>query len=141
MSENGDNDDDNGNGKVQFRRKDGVEKDGYICFPVEEVGEKAKEEDRVEEKLKEDKFEKMTLTTCPDDPRYQQTNKTGWCSRMYVDYHRCRLLLGEGSSSCDYFYRCSRAICPNDWLDRWDQQLAEGRFPVDIAQPSKRPPC
>lgn len=58
----------NGNGdeKVQFRKKDGVEKDGYICFPVELPPEEEQEE---EEKEEREVPVRGQLGTCPDDPR------------------------------------------------------------------------
>ncbi|CAH1408208.1 unnamed protein product [Nezara viridula] len=34
-----------------------------------------------------DKLKKITLSTCPPDPRFQQQNKTKWCYRMFIDFH------------------------------------------------------
>lgn len=70
-NENGngeENGDENGNEKVQFRKKDGVEKDGYICFPVdmppEEVEEQEAEDDKPPPPVN------VEFWTCPEDPRF-----------------------------------------------------------------------
>uniref|UniRef100_A0A1B6GZV4 Cytochrome c oxidase subunit n=1 Tax=Cuerna arida TaxID=1464854 RepID=A0A1B6GZV4_9HEMI len=140
MSANG-NGNGNGNGKIQFRKSDGVEKDGYICFPLEAPVEEAVEEEVVVEERKPEKFD---LSTCPEDPRFQQTNRTKWCYRMYIDYHRCRHLLGDSASQCDYFYKCYNSLCPIAWHERWDEQLQQGTFPRDVTRelPGPKPaPC
>ncbi|XP_054269769.1 uncharacterized protein LOC128991066 [Macrosteles quadrilineatus] len=124
-----DGEEENGSGEtVQFQRKDGVEKDGYICFPVEA------EEEVVVEEEKEIEDVEHEFSTCPEDPRFQQTNRTKWCYRMYVDYQSCRHLLGENAKQCNYFYRCYNSICPNAWIEKWDEQRAEGTFPCDTTK-------
>ncbi|VEN50289.1 unnamed protein product [Callosobruchus maculatus] len=72
------------------------------------------------------------LSTVPQDARYRYTNCTNWCFSAYVDHKRCKKLLGEGNPSCEQFAKVFRAICPNDWVKRWDDQIVAGTFPVDL---------
>lgn len=64
------------------------------------------------------------------DPRFQNTNHTRYCYTHYVDYHRCRYLLGEDESSgCNVFKEMYQRMCPNAWISRWDAQRENCIFP------------
>lgn len=64
------------------------------------------------------------------DPRFQNTNATRYCYSHYVDYHRCQYLLGEEESSgCDIFKDMYYRMCPNAWINRWNEQRESGTFP------------
>lgn len=72
------------------------------------------------------------LETVPFDPRFPNTNQTRHCYQSYVDYHRCQRIRGEKYAPCDYFKKVFNALCPNSWVEKWDDQRAEGTFPGNI---------
>ncbi|CAB3369888.1 cytochrome c oxidase subunit 6B1-like isoform X2 [Cloeon dipterum] len=69
------------------------------------------------------------LETAPFDPRFPNTNQTRYCYQSYVDFHRCRRVKGEDYAPCEYFKKVYRSMCPNAWIEKWDTQVAEDRFP------------
>ncbi|CAH1990484.1 unnamed protein product [Acanthoscelides obtectus] len=72
------------------------------------------------------------ISTVPQDARHHNCNATAWCFSAYVDHKKCNRLLGEGNPSCEQFAKVFRAICPNEWVKRWDNQIVAGTFPVDL---------
>lgn len=72
--------------------------------------------------------------TCPTDPRFPNTNATKYCFTMFVDYMRCTRLYSEGHEPCEYFKRCYKSICPNDWVAKWEEQISDGTFPYTLPE-------
>ncbi|XP_063990731.1 cytochrome c oxidase subunit 6B1-like [Diachasmimorpha longicaudata] len=70
--------------------------------------------------------------TVPYDPRFPNTNQTRNCYQNYVDFHRCSKVRGEDYEACRYFKRVYQILCPNAWIEKWDEQIAEDRFPGNI---------
>lgn len=66
---------------------------------------------------------------CTMDPRFQNTNASRYCYTHYVDYHRCQFLLGKEDSSCNIFKRMYERICPNSWINSWNEKREKGIFP------------
>lgn len=54
------------------------------------------------------------------------------CYQSYLDFHRCKKIRGEQFDACQYYKRVYHSICPNSWIDKWDTQIAEDRFPGNI---------
>jgi cytochrome c oxidase subunit 6b len=98
----------------------GIEIDGMICEPIAEEEKKEKEE--------------IKLGTCPPDPRFMQQNQTRWCYVMFTDFHRCAHYLGAEDKHCQYFYKCYKSLCPNSWIEKWEEQIEAGRFPRDLTK-------
>lgn len=48
---------------------------------------------------------------------------------MYTDFYRCEHILGEGHEACTYFKKVFTTICPNFWIERWDELRVTGRLP------------
>lgn len=73
----------------------------------------------------------MTLpfSDFPIDPRFQNTNVTRCCYTNYVDYHRCQYLLGENDTKCDIFKAMYKRMCPDAWIESWDEKRKKGIFP------------
>jgi len=67
----------------------------------------------------------------PRDARFMQSNVTKWCHSYYVDYHRCHILKGSDYEPCEYFKEVYSAVCPPRWIEKWDELMAESRFPFD----------
>ncbi len=66
------------------------------------------------------------------DPRFPNTNQAKNCFVNFVDYHRCIKLKGADYKECDYFKQASNSLCPNQWLEKYEEQLENGSFPVDF---------
>ncbi|GMJ02496.1 cytochrome C oxidase 6B, CYTOCHROME C OXIDASE 6B2 [Hibiscus trionum] len=71
----------------------------------------------------------IKLETAPADFRFPTTNQTRHCFTRYIEYHRCVAAKGEGASECDKFSKYYRALCPGEWIDRWNEQRENGTFP------------
>ncbi|BAM82589.1 cytochrome c oxidase subunit VIb [Cyanidioschyzon merolae strain 10D] len=70
-----------------------------------------------------------SLSTAPRDERFPHTNQTRNCWVRYVEWKLCEEKHGEEESECKKFGRWARALCPVDWIERWDEQRANGTFP------------
>ncbi|KAK7301172.1 hypothetical protein RJT34_12033 [Clitoria ternatea] len=71
----------------------------------------------------------IKLETAPADFRFPTTNQTKHCFTRYIEYHRCVAAKGEGAPECDKFAKYYRALCPGEWIDRWNEQRENGTFP------------
>lgn len=76
--------------------------------------------------------QEIELKTAPFDPRYPYTNQTRRCYQNYLDFYRCEKTKGEGHEMCTYFEKTFRSLCPNAWIDRWNDQRETGTFPGKI---------
>ncbi|KAI4307424.1 hypothetical protein L6164_030615 [Bauhinia variegata] len=71
----------------------------------------------------------IKLETAPADFRFPTTNQTRHCFTRYVEYHRCIAAKGEGAPECEKFAKYYRALCPGEWIERWNEQRENGTFP------------
>lgn len=76
----------------------------------------------------EEYFQAKALWTPKFDPRFPNQNQAKNCYINFVDYQRCIKLKGADCKDCDYFKAVSTAICPNAWLEKWNEQLENGTF-------------
>lgn len=72
---------------------------------------------------------KIELKTAPADFRFPTTNQTRHCFTRYIEFHRCIAAKGEESDACEKFARYYRALCPGEWVERWNEQRENGTFP------------
>eukprot|EP00252_Welwitschia_mirabilis_P005785 TRINITY_DN1636_c0_g1_i1.p1 TRINITY_DN1636_c0_g1~~TRINITY_DN1636_c0_g1_i1.p1 ORF type:complete len:170 (-),score=68.60 TRINITY_DN1636_c0_g1_i1:71-580(-) len=92
--------------------------------------ETPQEEESVEEETEEQpKIKIEDIKTAPADYRFPTTNQTRHCFTRYIEYHKCIAAKGEGASECEKFARYYRALCPGEWIDRWNEQRESGTFP------------
>ncbi|KAI5697689.1 hypothetical protein M8J75_014246 [Diaphorina citri] len=70
----------------------------------------------------------IKLETAPFDPRFPNTNQTKHCYQSFLDYQRCTKLKGEDYEPCHYFKRVFTSLCPNAWVEKWNDQLEAGTF-------------
>ncbi|XP_067209082.1 uncharacterized protein [Linepithema humile] len=61
--------------------------------------------------------------------RFQQQNQTARCFVMYTDFYRCEHILGKNAEACTWFKEVFTTICPNAWVERWDELRVTGRLP------------
>ncbi|KAL1517335.1 hypothetical protein ABEB36_001110 [Hypothenemus hampei] len=72
------------------------------------------------------------IKTVPFDPRFPNTNQTRHCFQSYVDYYRCQRIRGANYAPCEYFKKVFNTLCPNAWVEKWDEQREDGTFPGNI---------
>uniref|UniRef100_A0AAY5JVM4 Cytochrome c oxidase subunit 6B1 n=2 Tax=Esox lucius TaxID=8010 RepID=A0AAY5JVM4_ESOLU len=87
-------------------------------------------------KMAEDIATKLqNYRTAPFDARFPNQNQTRNCFYNYLDYHRCQKSLdakGVDTAPCDWYKRVYKSLCPMSWIQKWDDQRAEGTFPGKI---------
>jgi len=81
-----------------------------------------------------DKWQQVFPTGVSECLREYFRNKSMWknCFVNYVDYQRCIKLKGADYKECDYFKQVSNSLCPNHWLEKFEEQVENGSFPVDF---------
>ncbi|KAL9245182.1 hypothetical protein vseg_018861 [Gypsophila vaccaria] len=95
-----------------------------ITPAAEEGSEAPEQDDSATEEAPEVKLE-----TAPADFRFPTTNQTRHCFTRYIEYHRCVAAKGDDAPECDKFAKYYRALCPGEWVDRWNEQRENGTFP------------
>ncbi|KAG0471628.1 hypothetical protein HPP92_016174 [Vanilla planifolia] len=70
----------------------------------------------------------IKLETAPADFRFPTTNQTRHCFTRYIEYHRCIAAKGD-AADCQKYARYYRSLCPDEWIERWNEQRANGTFP------------
>lgn len=66
------------------------------------------------------------------DSRFPNTNQSRHCYQMYIDYHRCVKKRGDSYEPCKFFQKTYKTLCPQFWVEKWDEQIANDAFPGDI---------
>ncbi|KAL6944653.1 Cytochrome c oxidase subunit 6B [Hanseniaspora vineae] len=79
-----------------------------------------------------EKLDHIELKTPGFDPRFPNQNQTKHCWQSYVDYYKCINVKGEDFAPCKTFFRTFTALCPLDWVSKWDEQRENGTFTGDI---------
>lgn len=70
--------------------------------------------------------------TAPYDPRFPNQNQTKYCYTSYLDFHRCKKRHSEEYEACQYFKKVYSTMCPNAWIEKWNDQVENGTFPGNI---------
>ncbi|KAK9474561.1 cytochrome c oxidase, subunit VIb [Dipodascopsis tothii] len=73
---------------------------------------------------------KIGFITAAFDPRFPNINQTKHCWHNFVDYHRCITAKGEDFAPCKQFQIAYKSICPNPWVEKWNEQVENGNFPA-----------
>ena len=105
------------------RLQEAAEAEAEVAAPVVEE-EQAEEEEEAEEPKPE-----IKLGTAPADWRFPAQNQAKHCYTRYQEFHKCESQRGEGAEECAFFKRAFKSVCPNDWLEEWDEQREAGTFP------------
>ncbi|WWD06948.1 cytochrome c oxidase subunit 6B [Kwoniella europaea PYCC6329] len=53
-------------------------------------------------------------------------------TKLNTDYHKCVNAKGEDFAPCQQFKKAYRALCPNEWVGKWDEQVEAGTFPASL---------
>ncbi|KAK5643284.1 hypothetical protein RI129_007129 [Pyrocoelia pectoralis] len=51
---------------------------------------------------------------------------------MFYDYHRCIGLFSADYEPCEYFKKVYSVLCPNAWVQKWEEQIRDHTFPRDL---------
>ena len=86
-------------------------------------GELSKEEIR-------EKYKKMVANFVPYDPRFPNQNQTKNCQTNYIDYYRCLKAKNGDENYCAWYKNAYKSLCPPEWYEHWDEQRANGTFPI-----------
>ncbi|KAF7967483.1 hypothetical protein HWV62_34091 [Athelia sp. TMB] len=80
--------------------------------------------------------QKYVLQTAGFDARFPNTNQTRhWHQpsfQNYTDYFKCIAAKGEDYVPCKQFKRAYNSLCPNGWIEKWDDQRENGTFPASL---------
>ena len=95
-----------------------------VAEPVEDVAED------VEEAVAEEEEQpiEIEIATAPIDGRFPGTNQARACFVKYNEAHKCMGEKGEDDSDCKWLARDYRAICPVEWLEKWNEARDEGAW-------------
>lgn len=70
----------------------------------------------------------IVVDTAPIDPRFPATNQARHCFVKYNEAHKCFADRGEDDDVCKRLARDYRAICPVEWLEKWNEARQEGAW-------------
>uniref|UniRef100_A0AC34Q6M8 Cytochrome c oxidase subunit n=1 Tax=Panagrolaimus sp. JU765 TaxID=591449 RepID=A0AC34Q6M8_9BILA len=76
------------------------------------------------------KSKEKVVWSAPYDARFPQVRKQRQCFAYYVDFYRCKELMGKDYKPCKFFQNVFKDMCPSFWITKWDELRAEGRFPA-----------
>ena len=62
------------------------------------------------------------------DPRFPNTNQSQHCWTRYNEWILCTKKSGADSAACTQARTFMRGICPDEWVERWDEEREEGKF-------------
>ena len=110
---------------VRLQEAAEVEPEPEVAVAVAEEPEAAAEEEEEEEEPKPE----LKLGTAPNDWRFPAQNQAKHCYTRYQEFHKCESQRGEGAEECAFFKRAFKSVCPNDWVEEWDEQREAGTFP------------
>lgn len=72
------------------------------------------------------------LRTAPVDARFCNTNQAQHCWTRFLEFHKCSQTPGKSEEDCVRFKRWYTSICPNEWVENWNEQLENGTFPSSV---------
>eukprot|EP00924_Labyrinthula_sp_SR-Ha-C_P004663 maker-scaffold_1-snap-gene-7.39-mRNA-1 protein AED:0.40 eAED:0.40 QI:140/1/1/1/0.5/0.33/3/78/78 len=70
-----------------------------------------------------------TLKATPRDPRFPNTNQSQHCWTRYNEWILCLKKTEGDEDACKESRFFAEDICPNEWIEDWDEQREEGNFP------------
>lgn len=70
----------------------------------------------------------ITVDTARIDPRFPATNQARHCFVKYNEAHKCLADRGEDDDVCKRLARDYRAICPVEWLEKWNEARENGTW-------------
>ena len=69
------------------------------------------------------------LRTTPRDPRFPNTNQAQHCWTRYNEWVLCLKKTGGDDDACLKQRRYALSLCPESYIENWDEQREEKCFP------------
>lgn len=69
------------------------------------------------------------IKTAPYDYRFPTQNQARHCFARYCEYFKCMEQTSD-EERCSFYKRAFKQLCPNDWIEKWDDARSKGIFPV-----------
>jgi len=69
------------------------------------------------------------LKTAAIDLRFPSTNQARHCYTRYNEFYKCKALKGDDNEECLPYKKAFMSLCPNDWVERWEESREEGTWP------------
>lgn len=83
--------------------------------------------DEGEQEEEEEKKPEIEVKSAPYDHRFPSTNQARHCYTRYNEFHKCAAEKSE--DECHFYQKAYRSVCPNDWIERWNEQRDAGTWP------------
>ena len=80
---------------------------------------------------------KFKFETVANDPRFPNCDQSYRCWQKYVDFHKCKQVLNDKHPACQTFLKAYQTICPDGWIERWDDNLQNGILPFNLEPPEE----
>jgi cytochrome c oxidase subunit 6b len=69
------------------------------------------------------------IKTSSVDMRFPSTNQARTCYTRYNEYYKCMQLMGEDCADCVTFKKAALSLCPQDWIEKWEDAREGGTWP------------
>ncbi|CAD7696203.1 unnamed protein product [Ostreobium quekettii] len=69
----------------------------------------------------------IKIWTAPVDRRFPSVNQARTCYTRYNEFYKCTAEKSE--EECTFYKKCYQSLCPNEWVERWEEQREEGTWP------------
>mmetsp|Transcript_6793 Transcript_6793/g.8576 ORF Transcript_6793/g.8576 Transcript_6793/m.8576 type:complete len:80 (+) Transcript_6793:198-437(+) len=73
--------------------------------------------------------DELKVETTPRDPRFPNTNQSQHCWTRYNEWVLCLKRTEGDSAGCFKTRKFALSICPNEWIEKWDEEREAGNFP------------
>jgi len=67
-------------------------------------------------------------STAPFDVRFPNIGQMKSCWQNYIDFQKCVKAKGDEYEPCKFFLRNYRSLCPSNLVEKWDDEVEEGKF-------------
>jgi cytochrome c oxidase subunit 6b len=81
---------------------------------------------------------KDDVKTAVNDPRFAYQNQARHCWFAFTKNAECVKKHGEDAAECAEFKKVYRSLCPTEWVEKWNEQLAKGAYPVKFDTDAKK---
>ncbi len=69
-----------------------------------------------------------SVKTTPYNPYFPNQNQTKHCWVSFVDFKKCEKKLGADAADCKKYFQAYNSLCPEQWVEKWETQIANGQF-------------
>ena len=70
----------------------------------------------------------IEIDTAPVDTRFANVNQAKHCYMYYNSFWDCAAADGAEDRTCVQLKKYYRAMCPDEWVSKWDEQREAGNF-------------